>query len=709
MTTQDILFELGTEELPAKSLKPLSRALADNMEAGLKKAGLSYDAVHTFATPRRLAVLIKKVESVQESHVVEKRGPALKAAFDAEGHPTLACLGFASACGTTVDQLITRETDKGAWVFFNQTQGGTATADLLPDLIKQAISQLPIPKPMRWGNNDMEFIRPVHWAVLLYGKKSIKTVIFGQLTGRNTFGHRFHHPKPISIAHPNDYEILLREKGYVIADFDTRKKYIWAEVQKAVAGKGKVLADENLLNEVTGLVEWPIALLGEFEPRFLEVPPETVMTAMKTHQKYFPVVDEEGQLLPYFVLVSNIESSEPAAVIEGNQRVIRARLSDAQFFYHSDLKHSLESRLGELEKIIFQKTLGTLFDKSQRVSALAGYLAEKTQSNIKHAQRAGLLCKTDLVTAMVGEFAELQGIMGYHYAVKDGEPASVALALREQYQPRFAGDALPETPLGALLSIADKIDTLVGLFGANQPPSGEKDPYALRRAALGVLRILIEKALPLNLEEIIIYSTALYETRLTNIEAASQVFYFMMERLCGWYLDKGVDGAVFSAVAARQITEPLDFHYRVLAIQHFQTLPEARALIAANKRVSSLLKDPAAQSVSSHTLNPAFFEHDSERALFACLQEKQHEFEPLYREFKYTEALTALAALQAPIDRFFEDVMVMVEDEKLRNNRLVLLSHVQRLFSQVANIASLVAFSESHPSLVEALLFHNPS
>lgn len=687
MTTHDVLFELGTEELPAKSLQTLSRALADNIEAGLKKADLSYSAIKTFATPRRLAVLIKQVEGAQKSHLVEKRGPALKAAFDAAGHPTLACLGFASACGTTVDQLVVRETDKGAWVFFDQTQGGVDTADFLPDLIQQSLAQLPIPKPMRWGDNEIAFIRPIHWAVLLYGKKTIQTELFGKRTGNYTFGHRFHHPGAITITNPSDYEMSLREKGYVIADFEARKQRILEEVQTVASKKGKALVEDALLNEVTGLVEWPVALLGEFDAKFLGVPQEAVMTVMKVHQKYFPVLDEEGQLLPYFVIVSNIDSKEPQRVIEGNQRVIRARLSDAQFFYDIDLQHSLESRLESLKKIIFQKSLGTLFDKSQRISALTGYLAEKLSINVKQAQRAGLLCKTDLVTAMVGEFAELQGIMGYHYAVKDGEPASVALALREQYQPRFAGDVLPETPLGALLSIADKIDTLVGLFGINQPPSGEKDPYALRRAALGVLRILIEKQLPLNLWETIHHAASLYDAHLIeNTETVSQVFDFMMERLRVWYADKGIDSSVFSAVSACDITEPLDFHHRILAVQNFQTLPEAQALIAANKRVSSLLKDHRAHT-DQYAVDPKLFESDSERALFAQMEEKAREVAPLYDQANYGEVLTTLATLQTPVDRFFDDVMVMVEDEKLRNNRLVLLSRLQKLFLQVADVA----------------------
>jgi glycyl-tRNA synthetase beta chain len=688
MSAHDILFELGTEELPAKSLKTLSRALADNMEAGLKKAGLAYEGLQVFATPRRLAVICKKVAGEQISQVVEKRGPALKAAFDAAGNPTLACLGFASACGTTVDQLITRETDKGAWLFFNQIQAGIPTEEVLPGLIAQALAQLPIPKPMRWGATEKEFVRPVHWAVLLYGKKSIKMALFGLITTRSTFGHRFHHPKAISISHPNAYASLLQEQGYVVADFETRKQHILAAIQKVAATKGKVLVDAALLDEVTGLVEWPVALLGEFEPRFLALPSEVVMTAMQVHQKYFPVVDEEGVLLPYFVLVSNIASTDPQCVIEGNMRVLRARLSDAQFFYQSDIQQTLSNRLPSLQKIIFQKKLGTVWDKSERIARLAGYLAEKREGNVKQAQRAGLLCKTDLVTAMVGEFAELQGVMGYHYAMQDGEPAAVALALREQYQPRFAGDVLPETPLGALLSIADKIDTLVGLFGANQPPTGEKDPYALRRAALGVLRILIEKQLPLDLKEILEYALRGYEGKLENAEAAAQAFDFMMERLRAWYLDKGVDASIFAAVSARNISRPLDFHHRIGAIQHFLTLPEAQALIAANKRVSSLLKDQP--GLSSQDLHLEYFEDDAERVLWAAIEEKVHAVAPLYQMAQYGAALTALAALQAPIDRFFEAVMVMVEEEKQRNNRLALLQHVQQLFLEVADVTYLM-------------------
>lgn len=688
MKHDDLLFELGTEELPPLSVQTLSETLAIHITAGLKKAELDYGDVHTFATPRRLAVIIKNIAVTQNNQTIEKRGPTLKAAFDTAGHPTLACLGFASACGTTVDQLITCETDKGAWLFFKQIQAGANTTDLLPELIKQAIQQLPIPKPMRWGNHAVEFIRPVHWAVLLFGEHCIKMDLFGISTGRNTFGHRFHHPNPIPIPHPNEYETLLRKQGFVIADFALRRQHIYDGVQNAAAAHGQALREDALLDEVTSLVEWPVPLLGTFDPKFLDVPPETVITAMQLHQRYFPVLNSAGELLPYFVMVSNIESLEPARVIAGNQRVIRARLSDAQFFYHSDLNHNQESRLDDLKKIIFQKKLGTLLDKSQRISILAGYLAEKLQSNPEQAQRAGWLCKMDLTTAMVGEFPELQGIMGYYYALKAGEPMPIALAIRDHYRPRFAKDTLPETLLGDLVSIADKIDTVVGLFGINQSPSGEKDPYGLRRAALGILRILIQKQLSLDLRELLDQAITLYTEQLENKEIKEPVKNFIMERLRSWYLDKGIDTSVFNAVSTLQITVPLDFHYRIQAVQHFMALPEADALITSNKRVSHLI-DPLSNTIDNIIIDQSLFETEAEHALFTAINAKTQEVAPLYLASQYTKVLSALAELRTPIDRFFEEVMVMVDDEKQRTNRLVLLSQLQYLFSQVADIALL--------------------
>ncbi len=687
MSARDLLFEIGTEELPPRHIHNLAQTLAANLQAQLDRAELGYGEVRTFATPRRLAVLIRNVAGAQKTHTVEKRGPALKAAFDAEGHPTLACLGFASACGATVDQLVVRETDKGAWLFFSQEQGGMPSSELLPELIKQAVNQLPLKKPMRWGNHDTMFLRPVHWIVLLFGKKCLKTMVLGKPSGRITYGHRFHHPKAIRIQQPCDYETVLREQGKVIADFATRKRIIRQQVESSIAGKGHAVYDEALLNEVTGLVEWPVALVGEFAEQFLEVPAETVMIAMQSHQKYFPVVDDTQQLLPYFVTISNIQSQDPTRVIAGNERVIRARLADAQFFYHSDLKHTLASRLNNLKKIIFQKKLGTLSDKAERIADISRYLATKQGMNTKQAARAGLLCKADLASSMVGEFPELQGVMGYYYALEDDEPAAVAHAIREHYQPRFSGDTLPETPLGGLVSIADKLDTLVGLFGVNQPPSGEKDPYGLRRAALGILRILIEKQLALDLRDAINQTLTLYTTQIENPETATQTFDFIMERLRAWYTDKGIDSNVFAAVLARQLTTPLDFHHRVQAVQHFQTFPEAKSLIAAHKRVTHLLKE---QTSSFHQpINPTLLQNDAERELLAAVEQRSREIEPLYHQGKYMQVLSTLATLQTPVDHFFDHVMVMVEDLALRNNRLALLYQLQQLFLQVADISLL--------------------
>ena len=660
MNTADLLLEIGTEELPAKSLKTLSQALANNLEKGLKKAEIAYKATRTFATPRRLAVIIEEVQTHQNSRLIEKRGPSLKAAFDAQGHPTLACIGFANACHTTVDHLIVRETEKGAWLFYNQIEGGTAIADKLPDILQHAIQQLPIAKPMRWGSSDSEFARPVHWIVLLLGENVIKTELLGVTTGCHTLGHRFHHPQPIAIPHPQSYEKLLQETGYVIADFEVRKQKIWSTAQTITPPNTTIELDDALLDEITGLVEWPVALLGKFEDKFLEIPSEAIIATMKTNQRYFPVMNDRKELQPYFVLISNIESKHPEKIITGNQRVIHARLSDAQFFYHTDLQRSLSSYQEDLKQIIFQKELGTLWDKSERISNLAFYLAEQMNVNatsvsqvaqnswtIELVKRAGLLCKADLATAMVGEFPELQGIMGFYYA--RNETDEVKSALRELYLPRFSGDKLPETVSGQLLAIADKIDTVVGFFHINQTPKADKDPYGLKRAALGILRILIEKEMPLDLFQIILKAYELHVTTPSSRAIALQVFDFMIERLRAWYLDQGIDASIFmslwdsedssqhmqyngllsklnilfeskacerpeaqftvgvnehrkrerNAAIEQKITfqkksndvfNPFDFHRRILAVQNFLTLTQAHALIAANKRVKNILK-----------------------------------------------------------------------------------------------------------------------
>ncbi len=687
MSGHDLLLEIGTEELPSRQLNSLSEQLTTQVQAQLKKANIAHGQTHSYATPRRLAVVIHDVALTQQSQQIEKRGPALKAAFDAEGHPTLACLGFANACNTTVDQLIIEETEKGGWLFFRQDQSGKPTDTLLPTLIKQAIQQLAIPKPMRWGDHSTAFIRPVHWVVLLWGKELIPTEILGQATIHHTYGHRFLHPQKIRIPQARDYAELLKEQGQVIADFAQRRQLIATQLQQAVAGHGQILEDEALLDEVTGLVEWPVALLGEFAASFLELPAEAVSTTLKHHQKCFSVVDKKGQLLPYFVTISNIKSKNPARVIAGNERVVQARLSDAQFFYHSDLKHRLEALLPALQQVVFHQKLGTLFEKSQRVATLAAYLAAEMHADIAICQRAGLLAKTDLMTSMVGEFPELQGIMGYYYALRDNEGKEVAQAIREHYQPRFSGDELPTTLAGCLVAIADKMDTLTGLFAIKQPPTGEKDPFGLRRAGLGILRICIDKQLPIDLWQLITKAAAGYPLAAKNQAVIHDVFHFLIERLRVWYADRGVDADVFAAVFARSPTQLLDFHHRILAIQQFQTLPVARTLAAAQKRVANILKNVPVEQ--HHPVNPTLLTDPAEQALLSAMERQASLAEPLYQQGKYTEVLTVLASLQTPIDHFFDKVMVMVEEKSVRNNRLALLYALQQLFLQVADLSLL--------------------
>jgi glycyl-tRNA synthetase beta chain len=691
MTTHDLLIEIGTEELPPKQLLTLANAFAANVQTELTQKTLTYGEVHVFATPRRLALLIKNVLAQQKSHVMEKRGPALKAAYDAQGSPTLACLGFANACGVTLDELETKETDQGAWLFYTASHIGQPTSALLPDILTSALTRLPIPKPMRWGSHTTQFIRPIHWITLMLDNQLVPAEIFGQSTVKHTYGHRFHHPKAIHIPHAQNYEALLKEKGQVIPNYHERKQIIDNQLQDlAKKHGGKVVQDEALLNEVTNLVEWPVALLGKFDPLFLNLPPEVTLTSLKSHQKCFSVMDNAQQLLPCFITVSNIKSKDPERVIKGNERVIRARLSDAKFFYETDLKHTPANNIEKTKTVIFQKKIGSLFEKAERISTLSGYLAEQLDmpcAEEKEIIEAGLLSKADLMTNMVAEFPELQGTMGYYYAKNHGLSDTIATAIRTHYQPKFAGDTLPNTTAGALISVADKIDTLTGLFGINQPPTGEKDPFGLRRAAVGILRILIEKQLPVDLLALLHASVEQYGSILDNPQTEQHVFVFMMDRLRAWYTDKGIASEIVMAVLAKSPTQPLDLHQRVQAVQHFQSLPEAKALAAANKRVSRILKDQTLQW--AQTLDIKLSESHAEHHLITLMTEKTREIAPLYQAGKYTEILTTLATLQTPIDHFFDEVMVMVEDETLRQHRLSLLHKLQQLFLQVADISVL--------------------
>lgn len=689
---QDFLFEIGFEEVPAKMLPNLARALAQGIEQGLAKAELSYTTIDSFATPRRIAVIIKNLQTKQADRIVERKGPALNAGYDTQGNPTPALQGFARSCKTTVDQLTKTETADGAWLTYRYQETGKTVFELLPEIINKTITSLPIPKPMRWGTGEVEFIRPPHWCILLYGSELIPATILGIQSQNQTYGHRFHHPAAIEISQISAYENVLKE-GRVIADFKQRQQLILQQAEALAATKnGTPIFNQDLLNEVTGLVEWPVALLGQFDAEFLKVPPEALIAAMEGHQKNFPLQDKNHQLLPYFVTISNIESKDPQEVIRGNERVMRARLADAKFFYETDSKRKLIDRLEDLKTIIFQIKLGSLYDKSQRIAQLAKFIHSKKDDSLAAvSERAGLLGKADLASDMVNEFPELQGIMGGYYALHDGEPKSIATAIREHYLPRFAGDELPETAEGCAVAIADRLDTLVGIFGINQKPTGEKDPFGLRRAALAILRIMIERNMDLNLRDLLEFAKQNYQNALSNSAVVEQVQAFILERLNAWYQDQKIAADSLAAVLAVETNHPLDIDQRVRAVQLFRNLPEAESLAAANKRVKNLLKQ-AEQKSSLNTLaiDEKLFTDAVENELYQAIQIKQKQYQNNKTEnHNYSEILTNLASLRDPVDRFFDKVLVMDENEKLRNNRLALLNSLRELFLGVADISLL--------------------
>ncbi|MGO1232878.1 MAG: glycine--tRNA ligase subunit beta [Marinobacter sp.] len=689
MATQDFLVELGTEELPPKALKPLSDAFTRGIAKGLEDAGVDFGKVEAFAAPRRLAVRIRDLSDAQPDKPVEKRGPAVKAAFDDAGNPTRALTGFANSLGITPDQLDTLETDKGSWVVYRTVEQGKPTVELLPELVDQSLAALPIPKRMRWGAHRTEFVRPVHWLIMLYGNKVIDTPIMNLTPGNKTSGHRFHCPKELIVPTPADYEVVLKQEGYVLADFAERREQIRAGVEELARteANGQAVIDEDLLDEVTALNEWPVPLMGRFEKRFLDVPAEALISSMKEHQKYFHVVDSNNQMLPLFITVANLESKDPSQVISGNEKVIRPRLADAAFFYETDRKTRLEDRIEALKPIVFQDKLGSLYDKSVRVAALAKKIADAIDSDPALAERAAMLAKTDLVTEMVLEFTDLQGIMGQYYAADDGEHADVAKALNEQYMPRFAGDDLPTTLTGCAVAIADRIDSLVGLFGVNQPPSGTRDPFALRRASLGVLRIIIEQKLPLDLQTLCEWAEENF-TVLTEQNTASTVVDYMLERFRAHYDEQGISAEVYLAVHARRPTRPLDFDRRVKAVEAFRQLPEAQALAGANKRVSNILDKQGGDSIGE-TVDSALLQDSAEKALAEQVEEQARKVLPLFEQGDYASALSSLASLRKPVDTFFDEVMVMADDEAVRNNRLALLNRLRNLFLRVADISLL--------------------
>ena len=687
MTTQNFLVEIGTEELPPKALKILATSFADNVEAELNQAGLTFDKIEWFAAPRRLAVKVLNLATQQPSKEIEKRGPAVSAAFDAEGKPTKAAEGWARGCGITVEQAERIATDKGEWLVHRAKIEGQPTKNLLNDIVANALAKLPIPKPMRWADKTVQFIRPVHTVTMLLGDELIEGEILGVASARTIRGHRFLGEKEFEIQHADQYPQLLRDKGSVVADFNERKAEILAKSQaKATALGGVADIEESLLEEVTSLVEYPNVLAAKFEERFLAVPAEALVYTMKGDQKYFPIYDKDGKLLPHFIFVSNINPEDPTAIIEGNEKVVRPRLTDAEFFFKTDLKQKLVDRLPRLETVLFQQQLGTLKDKTDRIEQLAGEIAKQIGADEAKAKRAGLLSKCDLMTNMVFEFTDTQGVMGMHYALHDGEDEEVAVALNEQYMPRFAGDELPKSLVASAVALADKFDTLTGIFGIGQAPKGSADPFALRRAALGALRIIVEKNLPLDLEDLVKKSAALFGDKLTNQNVVADVVDFMLGRFRAWYQDEGIAVDVIQAVLARRPTRPADFDARVRAVSHFRTLDSAEALAAANKRVSNIL---AKADAAIGEINLTACVEPAEKALAEAVLALRAEVQPLIAKGDYTAVLDKLANLRAPVDSFFDNVMVNAEDPALRQNRLAILNTLQGLFLQVADISLL--------------------
>lgn len=687
MTTQNFLVEIGTEELPPKALKTLATSFADNVEAELNQAGLTFDKIEWFAAPRRLAVKVLNLATQQPSKEIEKRGPAVSAAFDAEGKPTKAAEGWARGCGITVEQAERIATDKGEWLVHRAKIEGQPTKNLLNDIVANALAKLPIPKPMRWADKTVQFIRPVHTVTMLLGDELIEGEILGVASARTIRGHRFLGEKEFEIQHADQYPQLLREKGSVVADFNERKAEILAKSQaKATALGGVADIEESLLEEVTSLVEYPNVLAAKFEERFLAVPAEALVYTMKGDQKYFPIYDKDGKLLPHFIFVSNINPEDPTAIIEGNEKVVRPRLTDAEFFFKTDLKQKLVDRLPRLETVLFQQQLGTLKDKTDRIEQLAGEIAKQIGADEAKAKRAGLLSKCDLMTNMVFEFTDTQGVMGMHYARHDGEDEEVAVALNEQYMPRFAGDELPKSLVASSVALADKFDTLTGIFGIGQAPKGSADPFALRRAALGALRIIVENNLPLDLEDLVKKSAALFGDKLTNQNVVADVVDFILGRFRAWYQDEGIAVDVIQAVLARRPTRPADFDARVRAVSHFRTLDSAEALAAANKRVSNIL---AKADAAIGEINLTACVEPAEKSLAEAVLALRTEVQPLIAQGDYTAVLDKLANLRAPVDSFFDNVMVNAEDPALRQNRLAILNTLRGLFLQVADISVL--------------------
>ncbi|EAR55022.1 glycyl-tRNA synthetase beta subunit [Photobacterium sp. SKA34] len=687
MTQKNFLIELGTEDLPPTALRTLAEAFATNFEAELKAADLPHDGIKWYAAPRRLALKVTGLAENQPDKVVEKRGPAVSAAFDADGNPTKAAQGWARGNGITVDQAERMVTDKGEWLLFKQEVKGQPAQALLPELAAAALAKLPIPRPMRWGDKETQFIRPVKTLTMLLGDELIEGTILGVASARTIRGHRFMGEAEFTIDNADQYPAILEERGKVMADYDARKAIILADAKKAAEAVGGIAdLEDDLVEEVTSLVEWPVVLTASFEEEFLKVPSEALVYTMKGDQKYFPVYDAEGKLVPKFIFVSNIISNDPSQIISGNEKVVRPRLADAEFFFNTDLKSKLVDRLPQLETAIFQKQLGTIKDKTDRITELAGYIADKIGADVDNAKRAGLLAKCDLMTSMVFEFTDTQGVMGMHYARHDGEQEDVALALNEQYMPRFAGDQLPSTPVSSAVAMADKLDTIVGIFGIGQAPKGS-DPFALRRASLGVLRIIVENGYDLDLVDLIAKAHSLFGDKLTNDNVDSDVIEFMLGRFRAWYQDAGFSIDVIQAVLAMHPTQPADFDKRVKAVSHFRELDAAESLAAANKRVGNILAKFDGELPT--TVDNSLLVEAAEKELAEKVTAVVAALESVFAAGDYQTALSELASLREPVDAFFDNVMVMADDEKLKVNRLALLSLLRNQFLKVADISLL--------------------
>ena len=675
MKTHDFLLELGTEELPPKLLLKLSNSLRDNFEQELNKLNLNFNNIKAFATPRRLAITISELQSKQQDQVIEKKGPSTQS-------PEMAINGFAKSCGVSVDELEKKELAGKEYFFYSKEEPGQSIKDLLPSIIEKSIKDIPITRSMKWGDSDYSFVRPVHWLVVMLDKDVVNANIMGLKSGRESKGLRFQ-DSILKFTHANEYENLMSQKAQILVDFNKRKELIRDQILSvAKTNNAEVVIDESLLDEVCALVEYPRAFSGSFDKKFLDIPQEAIISAMKSHQKYFHLVDSKEKLLPLFISVANIESSNIQAIIDGNERVIHPRLADSEFFWNQDKAIKLEERLTGLDSVMFMKSLGSMGQKAKRIEKLSSNISDLAGFDKEIAQRAGLLSKTDLLSEMVGEFADLQGIMGGYYALNDGESKEVSVAIREHYQPRFAGDSLPSTDAGIAVSLADKMDTLTGIYGIGQGPTGSKDPYALRRTALGMLRILLEAKIELNLKSLIDFSLSLHLKEVDR-KCAGDIYNFMMDRLKAYYRDANIDTNIYEAVLAVSPDSPLDFHYRIDALNEFTQSADSKSLIEANKRIANILKD---SDEKLEELNSNMLLEDSEKILYKATESLTKE---LSGSKNYKEIMKSLLNLKDSIDSFFDNVMVNAEDDKVKSSRLALIRRVRHLFLSVADISHL--------------------